>query len=115
MRLGLAGRLILLGVEAVRREAILKEVCLHHCEQPVTLELVGFRMRALQFGSVPSVHAFLRISNSLWYVLVRKFRVLLTNYFDDFVAAAPLSECNSITSCVHMYFKLSWLGFLRVW
>ena len=75
-------------------------------QQPVSLELVGFRVRALPFGSVRSVHAFLRISHSLWYVLAREFRVLLTNYFDDFVAAAPTSKCSSITSCVHMYFKL---------
>ena len=31
---------------------------------------------------------------------------MLTNYFDDFVAASPTSESNSITSCVHTYFKL---------
>ena len=35
-------------------------------QKPNTLELVGFRMKALPFGSVRSVHAFLRISHSLW-------------------------------------------------
>ena len=75
-------------------------------QKPNTLELVGFRMKALPFGSVRSVHAFLRISHSLWYVLVKEFKILLTNYFDDFVAASPTSESNSITSWVHMYFKL---------
>ena len=75
-------------------------------QRPDTMELVGFRMKALPFGSVRSVHAFLRISHSLWFVLVKELKVLLTNYLDDFVAALPDSECNSITSCVHMYFKL---------
>ena len=75
-------------------------------QRPDTMELVGFRMKALPFGSVRSVHAFLRISHSLWFVLVKELKVLLTNYLDDFVAASPDSECNSITSCVHMYFKL---------
>ena len=75
-------------------------------QKPDTMEFVGFRMKALPFGSVRSVHAFLRIPHSLWFVLVKEFKVLLTNYLDDFVAASPDSECNSITSCVHMYFKL---------
>jgi len=79
-------------------------------QQPDTLELVGFRMTALPFGSVWSVHGFLRIAHRLWYVLVKEFKVLLTNHFDDFVAASPTSECSSIISCVHMYFNklLGW-------
>lgn len=74
--------------------------------QPGSLELYGFRMRALPFGSVRSVHAFLRISHSLWFVLVKEFKVLLSNYFDDFISVARTSECTAIASCIHMYFKL---------
>ena len=73
-------------------------------QQPDTLELMGFRIKALRFGSVRSVHGFLHIVHRLWYVLVKEFKVLLTNYFDDFVAASPTSECSSTISCLHVYF-----------
>lgn len=74
--------------------------------QPGSLELYGFRMRALPFGSVRSVHAFLRIPHSLWFGLVREFKVLLSNHFDDFISVARTSDCTAIASCIHMYFKL---------
>ena len=63
-------------------------------------------MRALPFGSIRSVHSFLRISHSLWYILVKEFRVLVTNYFEDFISLSPGSEAAAITSCVHLCFKL---------
>ena len=75
-------------------------------QRPSSLELVCFRMKALPFGAVRSVHGFLRVAHSLWYLLTCEFKVLLTNYFDDFVAVAPESESNAITSCVNMFFKL---------
>ena len=75
-------------------------------QQPGTLQLFGFRMRALPFGSVRSVHSFLRISHGLWYILAEEFRVLVTNYFDDFISLSPGSEAAAITSCVHLCFKL---------
>ena len=75
-------------------------------QQPGTMKLVGFRMRALPFGSIRSVHAFLRISHSLWHILVKEMRVLMTNYFDDFISLSPAQESSTVTSCVHMCFKL---------
>ena len=72
----------------------------------ILLDLVGFRMRALPFGSVRSVHAFLRVSHSLWHILVKEMRVLMTNYFDDFISLSPAQESSTVTSCVHMCFKL---------
>ena len=75
-------------------------------QRPSSLELVCFRMKALPFGAVRSVHGFLRVAHSLWYLLTCEFKVLLTNYFDDFVAVAPESESTAITSCVNMFFKL---------
>ena len=75
-------------------------------QKPDSLDLVGFRMRALPFGSVRSVHAFLRVSHSLWHILVKEMRVLMTNYFDDFISLSPASEAGAVTSCVHMCFKL---------
>ena len=75
-------------------------------QHPQSHELAAFRMRALPFGSICSVHSFLRISHSLWYVLVKEFKLLMTNYFDDFVSLSMESERTAVTSCVHMYFKL---------
>jgi len=63
-------------------------------------------MRALPFGAVKSVHAFLRASASLWFLLVKEFLVLATNYFDDFVTFAEDTEASAVTACVHMFFKL---------
>ena len=75
-------------------------------QHPQSHELVAFRMRALPFGSICSVHSFLRISHSLWYVLVKEFKLLMTNYFDDFVSLSKDSERSAVTSCIQMYFKL---------
>ena len=73
---------------------------------PLTREIHAFRMRALPFGAVKSVHAFLRASASLWFLLVKEFLVLATNYFDDFVTLAEDTEASAVTACVHMFFKL---------
>ena len=75
-------------------------------QKPGSGDLVGFRMRALPFGSICSVHAFLRISHSIWFILVKEFRVLMTNYFDDFISLSPKSESPAVMSCIHMCFKL---------
>ena len=57
-------------------------------KQPGTDEIVAFRMRALPFGSIRSVHSFLRVASSVWYILVKEFMLLATNYFDDFITLA---------------------------
>jgi hypothetical protein len=75
-------------------------------QHPQSHELVAFRMRALPFASICSVHSFLRMSHSLWYVLVKEFKLLMANYFDDFVSLSKESERAAVTSCVQMYFKL---------
>ena len=51
-----------------------------------------FRMLALPFGSVMSVHSFLRVAHSIGFILVHYLSVLTTNYFDDFVVVARQSE-----------------------
>ena len=77
---------------------------------PSTGRLMAFRMKALPFGAVRSVHAFLRISHSLWHLLVYEFWVLSTNYFDDFVTLAMQDEAEAVKTCIHMFFKLvGWL------
>jgi hypothetical protein len=69
-----------------------------------------FRMKALPFGSVMSVHSFLRISHSLWTILVSIFGVFISNYFDDFVALATSCETKSVTTAVTLTFKmLGWI------
>ena len=75
-------------------------------QHPGTKETAAFRMKALPFGSVPSVHSFLRFAFSIWYLLVKEFMVLTTNYFDGFVTLATSQESASVTSCVHMLLRL---------
>jgi len=75
-------------------------------QHPASREIFAFRMRALPFGAVRSVHSFLRASFSWWFLLVKEFLVLATNYFDDYVVLATDDETNAITSCIHMFFKL---------
>lgn len=73
---------------------------------PVSRDVLAFRMRALPFGSVKSVHSFLRVSTSLWFLMVKEFLVLTTNYFDDFITLGHDTEAASLTACIHMFFKL---------
>ena len=70
---------------------------------------VAFRMRALPFGSVRSVHAFLRVAHSLWAIAVTEFQIPWTNYFDDFVTFADTKEQVSVDSSVRFLFRsLGW-------
>lgn len=75
-------------------------------KQPGTDEIVALRMRALPFGSIRSVHSFLRVASSLWYILVKEFMLLATNYFDDFITLATAPESGAVTSCVQMFFRM---------
>ena len=73
---------------------------------PNTLSLKVFRLKALPFGSVKSVHSFLRISHSLWAILTSIFWVITTNYFDDFVSLAESREAASVDYTVKTVFRL---------
>ena len=53
-------------------------------------------MKAWLFGSVKSVHSFLRVAHSLWAILGREFVVAWTNYF-DFVTFVKADEVSSVT------------------
>ena len=83
-------------------------------QHPSTLEVFAFRMKALPFGAIRSVHSFLRVSFSLWFLLVTEFMVLATNYFDDYVVLASDDETASLTSCIHMFFNLVGWDFAEV-
>ena len=64
---------------------------------PADGSLNVFRMNALPFGSVKSVHAFLRIAASLWHVAVTHLKILTTNYFDDYVVMCQEAEAANVT------------------
>ena len=68
---------------------------------PNTEKVRAFRMVALPFGSIAAVHAFPRIAASIWFLGLKLFNVLWTNYFDDFVTVCPQQESKSVTSSVH--------------
>ena len=70
---------------------------------------VAFQMRALPFGSVRSVHAFLRVAHSLWAIAVSEFLVPWTNYFHDFVTFADSNEQVSVDASIRFLLKsLGW-------
>ena len=73
---------------------------------PATSTLKAFRLRALPFGSVKSVHSFLRIAHSLWSILTSIFLIVTTNYFDDFVSLAAEPEIDSVDYTVKALFKI---------
>ncbi|CAL1148965.1 unnamed protein product [Cladocopium goreaui] len=73
---------------------------------PNTSSLKAFRLKALPFGSVKSVHSFLRIAHSLWAILTPVFWVITTNYFDDFVSIADFREAASVDYTVKAVFRL---------
>lgn len=66
----------------------------------------AFRMLALPFGAVRSVHGFLRIVYSVWFILVKEFRGLTTCYFDNFAVLSTESESKTLASCVQLVFKI---------
>ena len=66
----------------------------------------AFRMLALPFGNIKSVHSFLRISHSLWFLGASVFKIPWTNFFDDFVTIADEAEAHSLTETVHCLFRL---------
>ena len=65
-----------------------------------------FKMLALPFGSIKSVHAFLRIAHSLWFLASCALDVMWTNYFDDYVCCCARSEANHLSMTIHAFFHL---------
>ena len=89
------------SVQYRRAHRIFPTLLLGTCEK-----LYAFKMRALPFGSVRSVHSFLRVANSLWSILSSLFLVINSNYFDDFVALASKPEADSVDHTVKTVLKL---------
>ena len=66
-------------------------------------------MRALPFGSVRSVHAFLWVAHSLWAIATSEFLAPWTSYFDDFVTFSDSNEQVSVDGSVRFMLKsLGW-------
>eukprot|EP00438_Fugacium_kawagutii_P006849 Skav210203 [mRNA] locus=scaffold3141:34356:52856:+ [translate_table: standard] len=63
-------------------------------------------MLALPFGSVRSVHSFLRIAHSIWFVCSKLFHILWCNFFDDFVTIAPQCDVRSVTLTIETVLQL---------
>ena len=80
---------------------------------PNTMKPCVFRMIALPFGSIKSVHGFLRIAHSIWFVAMHQLRVLWTNYFDDYVTFSPACEVSQTTQVIHMFLDLLGWTFAR--
>ena len=64
--------------------------------EPSTGLRKAFKMLALPFGSIKSVHAFLRIAHSLWYLAACALDVMWTKK----------SEANHLSMTVHAFFHL---------
>ena len=75
-------------------------------QEPQSRRIWAFRMRALPFGSIRSVHSFLRVAHSLWFLGISELLVPWCNYFDDFVTLIPRVEVESVTKAVHVFFRL---------
>lgn len=75
-------------------------------QEPVTRRVWAFRMRALPFGSIRSVHSFLRVAHSRWFLGVVELKIPRCNYFDDFVTLSTSSEAKPIAQTVDVFFKL---------
>ena len=73
---------------------------------PNTKTLQAFRLKALPFGSVKSVHSFLRVSHSIWAVLTTIFMVITTNYFYDLISLATMAESQSVDFTVKAVFRM---------
>ena len=73
---------------------------------PSSKKNMVFVMRALPFGSVRSVHAFLRMSASFFAIASSEFMIPVTSYFDDFITICEKDEVNSVAGCMSGLFKL---------
>ena len=89
------------------RSACFAHIAVFHLTAKTTF---AFRMRALPFGSVKSMHSFLRVAHSLWAILVKEIRVAWTNYLDDFVMFSKADEVASVAGSIKFVFEaLGWL------
>ena len=65
-----------------------------------------FVSQSLPFGACSSVYAFNRISASIRFLLQKRFRMVLTNFYDDFPLLEPLQSCELLDKIVSRFLKL---------
>ena len=73
---------------------------------PNTKTLQAFRLKALPFGSVKSVHSFLRVSHSIWGGLDDHLHGDHNELFDDFISLATVAESQSVDFTVKAVFRM---------
>ena len=65
-----------------------------------------FISRSLPFGASASVFAFNKLTRALWAILVRKFNVLASVFYDDFPVVEYSEMCNGTTILLHTLLDL---------
>ena len=69
-----------------------------------------FQSTVLPFGAVRSVHSFLRLARSLWWVGVVGGSLLWTSFYDDFICCSTSEMATNAEQTVAALFKLTgWL------
>ena len=57
---------------------------------PTSGKVKLFRSNVLPFGSIRSVHSFLRLSRAIWWTGVVGYRLVWTSFYDDFTVVLNL-------------------------
>ena len=68
-----------------------------------------YRLRTLPFGAVHSVYCFLRLAKAIHAIATRALFLITTNFYDDFILAAPKELTESCKHSMEMIFLvLGW-------
>ncbi len=93
-------------VSTVRCRIVVASVFSHIVRNPESGRAEIFKMLALPFGNVKSVHSFLRVAHSIWFIMAHYLAILTTNYFDGFAVVPRESEAKHTIAVIHDLFKL---------
>eukprot|EP00435_Cladocopium_sp_Y103_P070982 s116_g36.t1 len=63
-------------------------------------------MKALPFGASRSVHGFLRVAHSLWWLGCVALKLAWSNFFDDYITLARKAEASTVAIAATQFFKL---------
>ena len=73
---------------------------------PVSGKVRFFRSNVLPFGSIRSVHSFLRLSRAIWWIGVVGCRLVWTSFYDDFIAYSRPNLASNTEATISNLFKL---------
>eukprot|EP00971_Amphidinium_carterae_P348071 6490303-Amphidinium_carterae.1 len=76
---------------------------------PIVQRQVLFKLHALPFGAISAVYCFNRVALAIRNILVRLFKVMACNYYDDYPVVSSRSMCRNTDHVVSGVFDL--LGF----